>query len=264
MNLAVLQTMLRDALHTRARKQEEFSRQKRLQQQQADLSASLSRRQQQHVTAGDSAAADTSTFGFDSNPDFEFLPWTAAPGPGGVRAALVAQFAATNDKALPLAEDSSARAALAAQMSDLADLVLDGYRSQLDRMPSSSSKSGRRKAVVSQFERDRRDLVMALVERGFYDSAASLAEKYLEFVGLIALCEATGDRARLDGYMEAFADQGFAQFVFSWHLREGKQAKLLKETPADRKKELGAFLRQGHSRYIDPTFLKSRFLWHRR
>ena len=67
-------------------------------------------------------------------------------------------------------------------------------------------------------------------------------------MGLIALCEATGDKRRLEEYMETFRDQGFSEFVFAWHVREGKQAKLLKETPMGRKGELGAFLKQGHSK----------------
>ncbi len=163
----------------------------------------------------------------------------------------------TNEKALPLSEDASARAAIAAQMADLTDLLLDGYRAQLERMGAGGGAAARqrRKAVLAQYERDRRELIMALVERGFHDPAASLAEKYLEFAALIALCEAAGGRggggggrARLDSYMETFASHGFAEFVFAWHVREGKQAKLLREVPAERRRELGTFLRQGHAR----------------
>lgn len=172
----------------------------------------------------------------------------------------MAQFRAAAERALPLAEDAATRAALAAQLADLADLALDGYRAQLGRMAeqvrarqqvggTSSSAARevaeRRKAVLAQFERDRKDMIMTLVDRGFYESAASLGEKYLEFVGLVALCEATADRGRLDGYMREFAGQGFAETVFAWHVKEGKQAKLLRETPAERKGELGAFLRRG-------------------
>ena len=65
------------------------------------------------------------------------------------------------------------------------------------------------------------------MDRGFHDEAASLGEKYLEFVALIAVCEAAGNKARLEKYMEVFANHNFADFVFDWHIREGKQVTLL-------------------------------------
>ena len=37
------------------------------------------------------------------------------------------------------------------------------------------------------------------------------------------MCEAAGDRQRLEKYMERFAEYNFANFVFDWHIREGKQ-----------------------------------------
>ena len=39
------------------------------------------------------------------------------------------------------------------------------------------------------------------------EEAASLAEKYLEFNALVKICEATNDSARLEKYMDQFADQ---------------------------------------------------------
>ncbi len=45
------------------------------------------------------------------------------------------------------------------------------------------------------------------MNRGYHSEAASLAEKYLEFVALIAICEAAGDLARLRAYMERFDDK---------------------------------------------------------
>ena len=67
----------------------------------------------------------------------------------------------------------------------------------------------------------------ALIDAGFTEDAASLAEKYYDFVGLIKICERSGDRARLDRYMEQFAGERFADFVFDWHVRQGKQVKWL-------------------------------------
>ena len=39
----------------------------------------------------------------------EFLPWTASPGPKGVRSALLNQIKVTHDKAMDLAEDRGTR-----------------------------------------------------------------------------------------------------------------------------------------------------------
>jgi hypothetical protein len=45
------------------------------------------------------------------------------------------------------------------------------------------------------------------VNHGFLEEAASLAEKYLEFNALVRICEVTNDSARLEKYMDQFADQ---------------------------------------------------------
>jgi nuclear pore complex protein Nup133 len=45
------------------------------------------------------------------------------------------------------------------------------------------------------------------VSHGYLEEAASLAEKYLEFNALVRICEATNDSARLEKYMDQFADQ---------------------------------------------------------
>ena len=129
-------------------------------------------------------------------------------------------------------------------MVDLSDLVLDGYRCQLERC----STGPRKEAVLKIYEKDRKALIMPLVKRSFYEEAASLAEKYLEFTSLIQICEATSDKSRLDRYMDTFAEYNFSAFVFQWHVSEGKQGKLLAEVSGSRRVDLGRFLEgQGHS-----------------
>ena len=47
--------------------------------------------------------------------------------------------------------------------------------------------------------------------------------------------------------MDFFADQNFSNFVFDWHVREGKQARLLSQNySGQRNKQLGNYLK-GHS-----------------
>lgn len=49
-----------------------------------------------------------------------------------------------------------------------------------------------------------------------YENAAMLAEKYCDFASLIQICELTNNKKRLDNYMERFASQDFAGFLFAW------------------------------------------------
>ncbi len=67
------------------------------------------------------------------------------------------------------------------KVTELADLVLDSYRSQLASLPPGGEK---REEVGRQMERDRDQLIGPLVDRKLYEEAASLAEKYLDFDAL--------------------------------------------------------------------------------
>lgn len=60
-----------------------------------------------------------------------------------------------------------------------------------------------------------------------WERAALLAEKYLDFTTLVVICENTNNQQRLDDYLDRFKNEDFAQHVFNWYLREGKQGKLL-------------------------------------
>lgn len=175
--------------------------------------------------------------------DFEYLPWTAAPGPKGLRTLFSRQFQLTLNKAVPLAEDAEERKDLYKQLVDLADLVLDGYNGQISTIQDASRKS----AVLKQYEKDRTALINPLVKQGCLEQAASLAEKYLEFNALVKICELTNDNDRLEKYMDTFSDQNFANYVFDWHVREGKQSRLLAQSyTGHRQGQLGQFL-EGHS-----------------
>jgi len=141
------------------------------------------------------------------------------------------------------AEDGQERASMYRQVVDLSDLILDGYSGQLGSL---SHSKDRYQAVQKQFERDREALVTPLVEKRLYEEAASLAEKYHEFDALVRLCEDTGNKEKLDQYMDQFADYNFSDHVFAWYVKEGKQGRLLSSTSVARSKELGKFL-TGHS-----------------
>lgn len=175
---------------------------------------------------------------------WEYQPWTSAPGPRGLRTLLIRQFNVTLEKTVTIAEDGSVRASLYHQLVELCDLILDGYRTQLETIRNEDRKLA---VVFKQYEKDRSALILPLVSHGCLEDAASLSEKYLEFNALVKICEATNDSGRLERYMDQFADQDFSDFVFDWHVREGKQSKLLAQSYSSlRQEKLGRFL-EGHS-----------------
>ena len=179
---------------------------------------------------------------------FEHAPWTCAPGPSpnGLRNLLIQQFQLLHEKIIPLAEDASVRSVLFKQLIDLSDFILDGYKTQLESIPNQDRKM----AFQKEFEKDRASMILPLVNSGkCFEEATRLAEKYHEFQGLIRICEMTNDNERLDRYMDLFSEQDFANFVFDWHLRQGKQSKLLQQrtyTSGKRQSQLGRFL-EGHA-----------------
>ena len=65
----------------------------------------------------------------------------------------------TNDKAISLAEDSNMRKVFCTQMMDLVDIILDGFKVQLDGLTGE-----RRQTVLKMYERQRNELIMALGE----------------------------------------------------------------------------------------------------
>ena len=178
----------------------------------------------------------------------EHIPWTCAPGPSpnGLRVLLIRQFQITLEKIIPIAEDASVRNVLFQQLVDLTDFILAGYKSQLESIQTQDRKL----TVLKEFEKDRASLILPLVNSaGCMEEATNLAEKYHEFHGLIRVCEMSNDNEKLERYMDVFAEQDFANFVFDWHLRQGKQSKLLQQrtyTSGKRQNQLGRFL-EGHA-----------------
>ena len=125
----------------------------------------------------------------------EHIPWTSAPGPSpnGLRVLLIRQFQITLEKIIPLAEDASVRNVLFQQLVDLTDFILNGYKAQLESIPSQDRKL----TVQKEFEKDRATLILPLVNSaGCVEDATKLAEKYHEFHGLIRLCEIANDNER--------------------------------------------------------------------
>ncbi|XP_023336022.1 nuclear pore complex protein Nup133 [Eurytemora carolleeae] len=172
------------------------------------------------------------TTGFAAS--LEYYPWTAER-----RSQLSALLKLSISHGYKSAEDAAERVRIGQQILDLADIILDGYRSQVY-----SVDGEQRQVLNAEYIREREQLIQPLVDLKLYDQAASLAEKYLEFSALVRICEETGNKDKLDEYISEYSEHNFSEFVFSWYMKEGKQSRLLASTGSS--KELGRFL-TGHS-----------------
>ncbi|XP_050036430.1 nuclear pore complex protein Nup133 [Dermacentor andersoni] len=166
----------------------------------------------------------------------EFRPWTSA-----LRAVLCKQHSLTAIGAVPLADDAASRGRVFQQLCDLADIVLNGYKIQLDSLGHDPAVY---EALELQYQQDRKRLIAPLIKATQYERAAALAEKYYDFSSLVEICETTKNKDKLQNYMIQFADQGFPEFVFKWQLDSGRRGDLLRQ-PTSQHRNLERFL-EGH------------------
>ncbi|CAG2175351.1 unnamed protein product, partial [Oppiella nova] len=159
----------------------------------------------------------------------EYIPWTSTVGVNGMRTSLVKQFEflvnygieSTNTSAVE--DDIQLKGAICQKMVDLSDIILDGFVCQL----KSIDNTNRYQTVERNFESCRAKCIEPLMRVKQYDRAAALAEKYDHFDALIEICEQLNDSERLRRYIADFANKGFAEYLFKWYLKEGKQGKML-------------------------------------
>ena len=164
----------------------------------------------------------------------EYFPWTATRRP------LLLDLARLGlEHGVPACEGAGQRNSLYRQVLELGDVVLDSYLAQL----ASLGRGDREASLRQSYHRDRSLVISLLVDRKVYEEAAGLAEKYQDFDLLVKICEETGNKEKLEGYMERFREQDFSSHVFSWYVKEGKQSRLLSlGSSAQTKPELTSFL----------------------
>nr|XP_022333914.1 nuclear pore complex protein Nup133-like [Crassostrea virginica] len=173
----------------------------------------------------------------------EYVPWTSTGGDHGIRTLLLKQFNKTVEEVIPEVHDSEGLEKTYRQLASLADLVLDGYSSQLDSLRENSSRQQHYGELQRRFEQDRQLLITPLMEGKQLELAASLAEKYYDFEILIQLCELSDNTERIEKYLRQFSDRGFANYLYTWYMKEGKRGKLL-ALPVSQQRELGKFLQK--------------------
>lgn len=155
----------------------------------------------------------------------EYLPWTAAPGKDGLRNCLNTMQGITLKYGITGTGDSAIKNELYEQLVSLIDLILDGKKCHLESIRGTEKFE----VLLKQYETERANLIQPLIKEEQYDSAAMLAEKYCDFPSLVQICELTSNKNRLDGYVEKFAAQDFAGFLFSWYIKNGRQGQLIEK-----------------------------------
>ncbi|XP_015587429.1 nuclear pore complex protein Nup133 isoform X2 [Cephus cinctus] len=158
-----------------------------------------------------------------SNAITEYLPWTAATGKHGLHQCLHTMQTITLKYGVTGTNDSTIRNELYEQLVGLIDLILDGRKCHLESIRGTEKFDN----LLKQYEAERTNLIQPLIKDEQYENAAMLAEKYSDFASLIQICELTNNKNRLDSYMERFASQDFAGFLFSWYVKDGRQGQLI-------------------------------------
>lgn len=173
----------------------------------------------------------------------EYIPWTAS---SSVRSVISRQHELLLRSVYPQA-DSELRSVLCEQLVALLDIYLGGYVSQLNSVQQQKppgAHQDRYNALEIEYTQRRSEMLGLLLELGQYQWVAALAEKYCDFDILVQMCEQTDNQSRLQHYMNKFADQNFADFLFRWYMEKGKRGKLLSQ-PAAQHQQLASFL-QSH------------------
>ncbi|XP_059618907.1 nuclear pore complex protein Nup133 [Phlebotomus argentipes] len=152
----------------------------------------------------------------------ENLPWTTMGGKNGIRDALMKMINSTLKYGARGTGEPELRQKYYQQLMELTDFVLDGRRNFLE----SSRRKEQYSILLQQYESQRSDLIYPFVEDEQFELAAKLAEKYMDFQILVAICDRTRNQAKLEEYIERFKDMEFSQFAINWHLRQNKQQDL--------------------------------------
>ncbi|GAB0092436.1 Nuclear pore complex protein Nup133 [Sergentomyia squamirostris] len=168
---------------------------------------------------------------------YENLPWTSQSGKSGIRDALMKMISLTLKYGARSTGEPELRQKHYHQLMELTDFVLDGRRNFVE----SNKQKEKYKILLQQYESQRSDLIYPFVEDEQYELAAKLAEKYLDFQILVAICDRTKNQLKLEEYIERFKDLEFSQFAINWHLRQNKQQDLFDRFKSNQA-ALGRFL----------------------
>jgi len=66
-----------------------------------------------------------------------------------------------------------------------------------------------------------------LINLGYFEESATLAEHYKDFHMLILLCERTNDNEKLQQYKFQFKNEGFDNILYQWYVENGQWSQLM-------------------------------------
>ncbi|ALC47782.1 Nup133 [Drosophila busckii] len=152
----------------------------------------------------------------------ENMRWTEVSGQAGVHDSLSRLIETTLRFGAQCVNESEPKHVLYQQVVEFMDIVLEGRKSYLDSVRDTEKFP----VLQQQFEAQRRELISLLIKDKQYESAAKLAEKYLDFQSLVLICDETEDKQRLDEYTRKFEEHDFSQFAINWHLRQQRHGEV--------------------------------------
>nr|XP_027199205.1 nuclear pore complex protein Nup133-like [Dermatophagoides pteronyssinus] len=176
--------------------------------------------------------------------DCDYVPWSSEQRITGVRDVWIKQFdliirCFRVDAQCHMIGDEDKWILVGQKLADLADIILDSFVCQLRYLNPANEKFA---TLRRAFEMTRYKCLEPLLRIKQHDRAAELAEKYEDFDILIKLCEALDNQEQLKHYSQRFAEKGFAEYLFEWYLKEGKQGKMLSSSTTANNQKLDAFL----------------------
>lgn len=128
---------------------------------------------------------------------------------------------------------------LASQLRDLTDCLLSDAQLRLRSLKNAQAKNFDdecrqfelwRTKMITPLRETANFLIFCMIHRKIVifsvilnqsDKAIELGETYKDFEILVRICEASNDSSLMDSYKLRFADQGFSQFLYNWHLNKG-------------------------------------------
>lgn len=184
----------------------------------------------------------------DKANKFEYLPWTSAANPNGIRDSILHIINDITKNGVRSTAEPELRQQHFKNLVELVDFYLDGRKSYLE----SIKELDKYETLFRKYEAERSDLIfnfgkilsgncvirtiivlykfilfiLHTVDGGQYELAAKLAEKYLDFKTLVVICDQTKNQSRLEEYIERYRDQDFSQFAINWHLQQNKRGDL--------------------------------------
>uniref|UniRef100_T2M845 Nuclear pore complex protein Nup133 n=1 Tax=Hydra vulgaris TaxID=6087 RepID=T2M845_HYDVU len=152
-----------------------------------------------------------------------FVPWTGSSLGVNTRSLLKQQIEISLKQGLPKVDSTKVGTILTQHIILLTDLLLDAFDKELILCKNIAEQNVLKEEYVQQ----RQNIILSLINHGYYEQAATIGEKYEDFIMLILLCEKTNDSYRLNRYKSMFLSQGFESELYRYYVEKGYWEKLL-------------------------------------